>query len=342
MENSLTEKRTLGQFFTTTNPFSIHIFHEWFSLIPEEKKDPLLEPFAGANNIVKMIKDLGYTYNWHCFDITPKNEVNATPEFKIEERDMLADFPDNYFVGITNPPYLAKNSASKIGMPFPNTIYDDLYKVSLKTMLDHLEYVAAIIPESFITAEIFQERVYAFISLTCKMFEDTECPVCLALFVPEKIKKDLDLSKNDFYIYRQETCMGKYEDFKKKIPKSTLSLPWKFNDKYGEIGIYLHDGREINSIRFVRGETIKPEKVKVSSRHVVRVSGLPENINLDFFLERCNKKLSIFRKETQDFFFTSFRGLRKDGKYRRRLDFKNAKIIMNAVVEELQKNSTQL
>lgn len=69
MENSNLEKKILGQFFTTTNPFSVDIFHEWFSLIPENKKEILLEPFAGANNIVKMIKDLGYTYNWHCFDI---------------------------------------------------------------------------------------------------------------------------------------------------------------------------------------------------------------------------------------------------------------------------------
>jgi hypothetical protein len=340
MENSNLEKKILGQFFTTTNPFSVDIFHEWFSLIPENKKEILLEPFAGANNIVKMIQDLGYIYNWNCFDIIPKNKENATPEFIIKQQDTLEDFPKGYYVGITNPPYLAKNSASKTGLPFPETNYDDLYKVALKTMLDHLEYVAAIIPESFITAEIFQERIYAFISLTCKMFEDTECPVCLALFVPEKQKTDFNLSQEDFYIYRQNTNMGKYKDFKEKIPKSNLNLPWKFNDKNGEIGIYLHDGREVNSIRFVPGTTIKPEKVKVSSRHVVRVSGLPNDIDLNIFLEKCNNKLAQFREDTQDFFFTSFRGLRKDGKYRRRLDFKNAKIIMNAVIEEIHNLKT--
>lgn len=337
MENSNLQKRTLGQFFTTKNPFDNEIFHAWFTLIPEEFKSPLLEPFAGANNIVKMIQNLNYNYSWHCYDIKPDNKNNTTPEFEIKQRDMLKDFPAGYHVAITNPPYLAKNSASKTGIPFPETTYDDLYKVSLKVMLDNLEYIAAIIPESFITAEIFQDRIFAFISLTCKMFEDTECPVCLALFVPKETKKELKILENDFYIYRQETNMGKYKDFKNKIPKPKLNIPWKFNDKFGEIGIYLHDGREINSIRFVKGEIIKPEKIKVSSRHVVRVSGLPQNIDLDVFLEKCNTQLAQFREDTQDFFFTSFRGLRKDGKYRRRLDFKNAKIIMNSVVEDMQK-----
>ena len=340
MENTNLQKRTLGQFFTTTNPFDNDIFHSWFALIPETFKDPLLEPFAGSNNIIKMLQKLDYDYSWHCFDILPDNKNNVTPEFQIHKRDMLENFPDGYHVAITNPPYLAKNSASKTGMAFPDTEYDDLYKVSLKTMLDHLEYVAAIIPESFITAEIFQNRIFAFISLTCKMFEDTECPVCLALFVPENLKRELDLKQNDFYIYRQETSIAKYEELKDKIPKSNINIPWKFNDKYGEIGIYLHDGREINSIRFLKGEIINPEKIKVSSRHVVRVSGLPKDIDLDVFLEKCNKRLSQFREDTQDFFFTSFRGLRKDGKYRRRLDFKNAKIIMNAVIEEIR--NTQL
>lgn len=340
MKNSLAEKRTLGQFFTTTNPFDHDIFHTWFAMLPKEFQDPLLEPFAGANNIVKMLKKIGYDNSWHCYDIKPDNKNNATPEFPIHKKDTLEDFPKGYHVAITNPPYLAKNSASKTGMPFPETNYDDLYKVSLKAMLDNLEYVAAIIPESFITAELFQNRVFAIISLTCKMFEDTECPVCLALFVPENLKNDLQLSQNDFYICHQETKIDKYEELKNKIPNPKINIPWKFNDKYGEIGIYLHDGREINSIRFVKGEIINPEKIKVSSRHVVRVSGLPKDIDLDVFLEKCNKRLSQFREDTQDFFFTSFRGLRKDGKYRRRLDFKNAKIIMNAVIEEIQ--NTQL
>ena len=54
-------KKLLGQFFTITNPFNIDIFYKWMKLIPEEKKTCIIEPFAGANNIVKMIQDLEIT-----------------------------------------------------------------------------------------------------------------------------------------------------------------------------------------------------------------------------------------------------------------------------------------
>jgi len=41
--------------------------------------------------------------------------------------------------------------------------------------------------------------------------------------------------------------------------------------------------------------------------------------------------LSEFRKETHDIFLTPFKGLRKDLKYRRRLDYALARNIVNQV-----------
>ena len=42
------------------------------------------------------------------------------------------------------------------------------------------------------------------------------------------------------------------------------------------------------------------------------------------------------RYKTGDVLLTSFKGLRADGKYRRRLDFKTAQMVMNLAVKEAQ------
>jgi hypothetical protein len=331
-------KKVKGQYFTTTNPFCIDVFHKWYKTIPNNMKEKLLEPFAGSNNLVKMIGDLNINKPWDCFDIEPSKE-NVCPTYKIKKRDTIEKFPKGYNVCITNPPYLAKNSATRSGIAFPDCEFDDLYKLCLDIMLKNVDYVAAIVPESFISANLFHDRLFAFVSLTCKMFEDTECPVCLTLFVPTSIKEELKLEKDDFFVYRQNKRIGKYSALEKKKPVSSISVDWKFNDKDGIIGIKCIDGLDEPSIAFVKGEEIEPDKVKVSSRSLTRVSGLPNNIDIEEFLRLCNKKLYFYRKDTSDVFLTCFKGLRKDGKYRRRLDFANAKAIMNSVIEELNKTN---
>ncbi len=325
-----------GQFFTITNPFKIDVFLKWFDLIPNEKKQTLLEPFAGANNIVNLIEDLGIDTPWACFDIEPSRTNNA-PDYKIKKQDTIKKFPKGYYTCITNPPYLAKNSATRSGMPFPDCEFDDLYKFCLDVMLSNLDYVAAIIPESFINADLFHNRLYAFVSLTCKMFNDTDCPVCLALFIPAEQKAELKFDDDDFLAFRQNSKIDKYSKLKKKIPCAKEKNNWTFNDKKGNIGIRCVDGTISPSIEFVKGEEISPDLIKVSSRSLTRVSGLPKGIKLNRFLDECNKKLYKYREDTYDIFLTSFKGLRKDNMYRRRLDFANAKIIMDSVIEDIKK-----
>ena len=75
-------------------------------------------------------------------------------------------------------------------------------------MLDKYNFIAAIIPESFIVANIFQDRLYGVISLTQEMFSDTDCPVCIALFVDRKTKKENKIFENDFKIWQMEEYLG--------------------------------------------------------------------------------------------------------------------------------------
>lgn len=334
MDSNLNLKRLRGQFFTITNPFSVDIFFEWFKSIPNHQEIIILEPFAGSNNIVNLMDEIGFDNKWACYDISP-SEINNAKKYKVIEQDTLLNFPQGHTVCITNPPYLAKYSASRKGVEYPSIAskYDDLYKYSLEVMLDNVDYVAAIIPESFITSNLFHNRLYAVIELNCKMFEDTECPVCLALFSPSNTIED----ENSFRIFQSNMCLGTYGTLLKYKPSdSTLKL--KYNVPEGILGIQCIDNSKEDSICFMRGELIPSDNIKPSSRLSTRLD-IP-NIELcdellDNLVNECNKILKVYRRETSDVFLTAFKGLRKDGKYRRRLDYKTATNIIAKALNHL-------
>lgn len=313
-------KRELGQYFTIENPFSHPLFREWMALSGYENVDVLLEPFAGANNILKLMAESGYHCKWKCYDIDPPKE-NVYPEYPVEYRDTIENFPEGYSICVTNCPYLGKSSARRRKIYYPWE-EDDMYKVCLNRMLDNCKYVAAIIPESFVTANIHKDRLWGVISLTCKMFSDTDCPVCLALFTPE--------GSNDTKIYSNDIYLGTLEDLSViDLTGDTKYHEWKFNDKNGSIGVKTVDNQKTDDCRFFNGELIDPNEIKVSSRAFTRISGLPDTVDRSQFFTICNNILYDYRKKTKDVLMTSFKGLRSDGKYRRRLDFKTVRCIMN-------------
>jgi len=282
-----------------------------------------------------MLYELGFNNKWHCYDID-NTKINSFPDYEIKKNDSINSFPQVSKVAITNPPYLAKNSATRDNIDYPDSKYDDLYKISLDVMLLNCDYVAAIIPESFITQNIFHDRLYGIISLKCKMFDDTECPVCLALFIPNNQKSKLSLTTNDFLIYKGSAKWGNYSEAKKnKIDFE--SNGWKFNSPTGKIGLYAIDNTTTSSIKFVNGDEISSDKVKVSSRGITRIDYIDiDKFDIEILLKEANNILNDFRSNTNDLFLTSFRGLRKDGSYRRRLDFKQAKSILSLAVNKLE------
>lgn len=317
-------KREFGQYFTTENPFSHPLFNEWMTLIGLSDTDVILEPFAGANNILKLMDECGFHYKWVCYDIDPPKE-NVFSQYEVEVRDTIESFPTGFKVCITNCPYLGKSSARrrKINYPWEE---DDLYKVCLNRMLKNCEYVAAIIPESFITANIHKDRLWGVISLTCKMFADTECPVCLAMFTPHEIK----VCDNNSYL-------GTLNELSNiDITGDTDYHEWVFNDKDGSIGVKTVDSQKEADCKFFEGEKINPDDIKVSSRAFTRISGLPDNIDRQEFFDICNEILKEYREKTKDILMTSFKGLRSDGKYRRRLDFRTVRCIMNRALRIIE------
>ena len=132
--------------------------------------------------------------------------------------------------------------------------------------------------------------------------------------------------------------IGEYKKIVKKL-NNYLSdeekTMWKFNDVNGNIGIKCVDDTKKPTIYFLEGVKIEKSKIKVSSRALTRVSGLPKNIKREKFIDKCNNLITEYRKNTKDVFLTSFKGLRADNSYRRRLDFKTARQIMNKALEAM-------
>lgn len=328
------EKIKNGQFFTKNNPFTLKPFINWSKQF--DKKEIILEPFAGANGIIKMLQKQKLAKSFVAYDIEPKDEA-------VQYKDTIKEFPEGFKVGITNPPYLAKNSATRKKIAIDLGKYEDLYQLCLEKALEKLDYFAAIIPESFTTSGLFTERLQYVISLNSKMFEETDCPVCLALWGKKK---------DNFKLYRGNEFLGSFKNLKKaeeKIlnfkQKNTSKLNLKFNLKAGELGLLAIDNTKENNIKFCEGKLIAPENIKVSSRALSRIAlqndkyDLKNNpILLAALIKESNKIVDEYRKNTKDVFLTSFKGLRKDNKYRRRMDFKTAKKIVekaySRIVEE--------
>lgn len=312
-------KRQNGQYFTTRSPFAHPEFHRWAARagLPAET---LIEPFAGENTITRMLEAEGLCRTFAAYDIEPASD-------DVAQRDVFADYPTDTGVAVTNPPYIARNSAKRRGLPYPDTEFPDLYLHALDVMLAHHRYVAAIIPAAFGTRRDFRDRVAHIIALPfTDMFGDTEHPVCLSLFEPET-------EGTKFWSWTTE--LGFETAIHATIPQLSKPARVVFNDPEGLLGLRAVDGTNGPSIRFCKGADIPASEIKHSSRSISRITaeGIHEE-NLEKIIEAANTQLDTIRNITQDVTLTPFKGVRKDGAFRRRLDFRSAKIIISLAIEK--------
>lgn len=304
-------KRRNGRYYTAGNPFDHPAFLDWSARarLPER---PVLEPFAGANSLIGHLQQMGLCREFRSFDIDP-----AHPQ--VQRRDTIADFPEGGEVCVTNPPWLARNSAAVRGMPFPDTPYDDLYKAAVGKCLDNCAFVAALVPESFIRAELFTDRLSAFVSLTSSLFLDTGHPVGLALF-DEQPSAETEVWSGRHHV-------SGLAELKKLRPRLADDGPQiRFNIAEGNVGLIALDNTAGPSIRFCNVEELSDYKVKNTGRHITKMM-----VDGPVDLASWNVYLADFRRRTWDVLMTSYKGIRKDGMYRRRLDWQLARgIIHNA------------
>lgn len=320
------EKRASGRYYTRGNPFQLEPFQTWAEVSNLEQQT-VLEPFAGAKDIPRLIEAAHLRCrDWAFFDIEPGAKG-------ILQRDTLANFPKGFNACITNPPWLARNSATRRGLPFPEaTRYDDLYKYALEQCLTHCGWVAAIIPEAFIRSGLFLERLCDFISLvpqkegkveyenerrdTSYMFEDTEHPVGLALFAPD--------ATSDVRIWRNNRFLGTIRELRRHLPQPSSNRDIVFNDPHGNLGLIAIDNTVSASIRFCPAKELKDYPIRGQCRSITKI-GVPWHVDIN----RLNTRLTTIREKTHDVFLTAFKGMRRDGHYRRRLDWALARAIVD-------------
>lgn len=308
-------KRLLGQYYTQRSVFEHPVFLDWAARAGLPGR-ALIEPFAGAGNIIEMLREVGLVgTEVLAFDIAP-----AAPY--VQMRDCFSDYPEVDGVVVTNPPYMARNSAGRRGLPFPATSFADLYLHALDLMLRHHGYVAAIVPAAFGTTMHFRARLTHFIALPFNdMFGDTSHPVCLALFEPESPGA-------------AAWCWTKYlggeEEIRAVLPHLPKPVRVRFNDPKGLVGLLAADGPQVASIRFVPGAEIPAAEIKHSSRFRTRltIEGVAPD-NVDAVISEANRQIDQVRQITHDAILTPFRGVRADGAFRRRLDFRTARLILS-------------
>ncbi len=314
---TLEEKREIGSFYTQGNPFIYKSFRNWVTRIDTQRV--ILEPFAGEGHICELISRSGHELSWDLFDVD-------TSLRNVKHRDCLADFPTGYQACITNPPYLSLHFAKRKGISVDLREFNglqSLYQVAIDRALKNCDFVAMIIPESFITSGLFRERLESVTSLPEPMFSDTEMPVCLALWGPDAVPET--------EIWRKDEFLGSVASLLDIKEPTACSRRITFNRLDGSVGLRAIDNSREPSIAFCLASDIPNQHVKPSARLLTRIHvdqlEYPEEV-----IEEANRRLNIWRKSTQDLQLTAFKGMRKDGNFRRRLDYANARRFLSEAI----------
>ena len=288
----LNQKKLLGQYYTIKNPFNGGAFELWNTVRP--KDCTIIEPFAGAGNLFPFMPN----DKWDGFDLEPKADG-------IKQQDTIKNYPTGYRVAITNPPYLAKNSLKR-KKGIVNFKHEDLYLDCTEVMLNNCEYVVAIIPSTFYGTKLFRERLIAWDKLDYKLFNDTDVPVGVAYFGPDKYETKI-------YVNGEEV---------NDIPLNSKNKNLKFNVENGNYVLTAIDNTKQENISIKKvDDTFNRQKFLKNTSRNYSLFYSEQEINCDI----VNKKISDWRKLTKDFHLTSFKSLMKCGKYRKRIGFDTLK-----------------
>lgn len=325
MEN---KKIKLGQFFTKA---TLWLKPQVEDFIKNSKCNVAYDPFAGGGDLLKAANDI------LNFKEIKGLDIDASLEW--ETNDSLMNIPhiDNAII-ITNPPYIAKQSASRkkidLSQYFSLSSYDDVYLIALDKMLEAQKQVVAIIPESFINSSYRQKsKIHSITILEENPFEDTENPVCVVCFDgKEKNYNQIKVYKNDKLVNNLQNI------FDIRIEPSN-SIKITFNTLEGWLGLRAIDSTDDKTfINFDYKENFDYDwehNIKVSSRHLSLIQIDVPCGKRDDFIKRCNEIIQQIRIDSSDILLTPFKGNTKSGVRRRRLDFRLARAIMEIAFEDI-------
>ncbi len=291
-----------------------------------------LDPFAGAGHLLEACAT---RFKRPVAGL----DLHAAPW---PTHDSLRDIPATSAIIVTNPPYLAKHSASRKGVAewvahyYRETGLDDLYQIALHRCLEAARFTVAIIPETFLNSG-FDKRSLALVSvLQRNPFQDTENPVCVACFDTQiqDGAQEARLFVDDHYC----GTLGDIFGLRHSVPRDDRIA---FNDPTGTIALRAVDSTDPGApIAFLPAEHFAYERsnIKVSSRLLtyLRVRGLPGNRRLAL-IELANLRLAQLREASHDLVLSPFKGNTKAGKRRRRLDYALARTLLIEALVELER-----
>lgn len=328
--NAIIKKQSLGQFFTKN--------HFWLKkhiveFIKSTNAELAFDPFAGAGDLLNVAKGLGFkkvkgldidkTLNWDFND-----SLLSIPKIK------------NSII-ITNPPYLTNYSAQRkkiyenVKKYFDICNYDDIYQLAIEKCLESNSFGVMIIPETFINSSFPKNRLVSITIIEDSMFDDTDNPICVICFDG----KDKDYS--EIKVYKNDKHLGNFQYFEKmrKVPKKNIKII--FNSLEGQIALRAVDAtRAEKPIKFMKPEMIDYDlsTIKVSSRLITLIKLDIEKNMIDKIIDQSNKILLNFREKTEDTLLSPFKGNKKNGERRRRLDYKTARAILEEAIENIKNN----
>ena len=325
------KKQNLGQFNTKNDVWlKPHILE----FIMDSGQDTIVDPFAGAGDLLYTFSD----HRWVGYDIDPKMgwEVN----------DGLLDVPywDNSIV-VTNPPYLAKNSANRNDFDgykyFEDNNYEDLYQIAIYRVLAKYNHAVFIIPETFFQSKFFDEYIDMYTVIEENPFTDTDCPVCVVCF--HKDDDDfMKFSTNNFQIYKNDKYLfNKWtlDDTLGEELNSSVYAHLDFNNPKGCLGLRGVDGvGPENRIKFAHPSQLDYDtnNIKESSRAITTID--IDGVEVDeLFIQTANVFLHNLRAMSKDVVLSPFKNNNKLGRRRRRLDYYWARKIIEKTMEALDK-----
>lgn len=322
--NATIKKRTLGQFFTK-NDFWLksHILE----FIKSTEAIIAFDPFAGGGDLLKTAKDIGLK-KIKGFDVD--NYLNW------ELNDSLLHIPkiENSII-ITNPPYLTNYSAKRKGIYdsvkkyFDVCGYDDIYQLAIEKCLIN-DFGIMIIPETFINSKFPKNRLASITIIEDSLFNDTENPVCVICF--DNKNKPYEQIK----IYKNEEMLGSFGYFEKMRMSPHKNVRMKFNSPTGQIALRAVDTTNPQRpISFMRPKEMDYDltDIKHSSRLITVIEMETASDTIDNIIKHSNNLLFDFRKKTYDVLLSPFKGNKKNGERRRRLDYLTARAILEDAYE---------
>lgn len=322
--NALVKKRSLGQFFTR-NDFWLkdHVLE----FIKSTGAKIAFDPFAGGGDLLKVAQKIG-------FKKIKGLDIDRSLNWEIN--DSLLSIPKiENSITITNPPYLTNYSARRKGIYesvkqyFEICKYDDIYQLAIEKSLIN-DFGIMIIPETFINSKFPKNRLVSITIIEDQLFNDTENPICVICF-DKRVK-----SYDQIDVYKNNRLIGKLGYFEKmrRIPHKSIYM--KFNAPKGQIALRAVDTTNPQKpILFMKPEEMEYDlaDIKHSSRLITVIAIKADDQAIGKIIKHSNQTLINFRKKTHDVLLSPFKGNKKNGERRRRLDYMTARAFLEDAYE---------